>query len=443
MGEYQAARVDDPIAHTASQGWMIAGLIGGALLGVAAVAVTGGAALVAVSAVAASACAGGGLGEVLGSMSWAPRHVTGMLKEGSPDVFVNSRKAIRAHLSLGECDEHSGSPQRVAEGSIKVYINNYPAARISDRLTCSAEIYQGSANVFIGGAKVQTDEISPEIPEWVNWVMLGVGVGALAVIAGPVIALLSTAGGMAGGTLGNYVGGKIFGEGSDGQKWSMLAGGLIGGGLGAKGGAKFNAWRAGKIVAEPVAVKPVATAKPLMSLKEAVGEAKASKWIARGRELIDNKAPHLSKLLTDDQVGALHGYTTDPGYKMINPALRGTKPLTPELEAFAQHINEGLDNLPAHTGTTFRGMNSLPDEVLSQYTPGNTVSDRAFVSSDINKAFDGPIQMKMEGYSGRKIDFLSEFNATETEVLFKSNTQFEVISRTDEAGITQIHMKEL
>lgn len=256
MAEYQAARVDDPVAHTASKGWMIAGLIGGALLGAAAVAVTGGAALVAVSAVAASACAGGGLGEVLGSMSWAPRHVTGMLREGSPDVFINSRKAIRAHLSLGECDEHSGSPQRVAEGSIKVYINNYPAARISDRLTCSAEIFQGSSNVFIGGAKVQTDEINPEIPAWVNWVMLGVGAGALAVVAGPVIALLSTAGGMAGGTLGNYIGGKIFGEGSDGQKWSMLAGGLIGGGLGAKGGAKYNAWRAGKVETNGVPISP-------------------------------------------------------------------------------------------------------------------------------------------------------------------------------------------
>lgn len=443
MAEYQAARVDDPIAHTASKGWMIAGLIGGALLGVAAVAVTGGAALVVVSTVAASACAGGGLGEVLGSMSWAPRHVTGTLKEGSPDVFINSRKAIRAHLSLGECDEHSGTPQRVAEGSIKVYINNYPAARISDRLTCSAEIYQGSANVFIGGEKVQTDEINPEIPEWVNWVMLGVGAGALAVIAGPVIALLGTAGGMTGGTLGNYVGGKIFGEGSDGQKWSMLLGGLLGGGLGVKGGAKFNAWRAGKLVAEPLAVKPVVADKPLMSLKEAVGEARASRWIARGRMLMENKAPHLLEYLTDDQIGAIHGYTTDPGYKMINPALRGTKPLTPELEAFARHINEGLDKLPAYPDATYRGMNSLPDEVLSQYKPGNTVSDRAFVSSDVESAFKGPIQMKVEGYSGRQIDFLSEYSATETEVLFKTNTQFEVISRSDEAGITQIHIKEL
>lgn len=252
MSECQAARVDDEIAHTASKGWMIAGLVGGAILGAAAVVVTGGTALVAVSAVAAGACAAGGLGELLGSMSWAPRHTTGTLKEGSPNVFINSRKAIRAHLSAGECDEHSGSLQRVAEGSIKVYINNFPASRTGDKLTCSAEISQGSRNVIIGGSKVQTDEISPEIPEWVNWTMLAVGAGAMAVLASPAIALLSTLGAMGGGTVGSFAGGMLFGEGSDGQKWGMLIGSVIGGGTGMKGGARFDAWRAGKPVLEPV-----------------------------------------------------------------------------------------------------------------------------------------------------------------------------------------------
>ena len=84
MSECQAARVDDEIAHTASKGWMIAGLVGGAILGAAAVVVTGGTALVAVSAVAAGACAAGGLGELLGSMSWATRHTTGTLKKVHP-----------------------------------------------------------------------------------------------------------------------------------------------------------------------------------------------------------------------------------------------------------------------------------------------------------------------------------------------------------------------
>ncbi|WP_345830331.1 PAAR domain-containing protein [Erwinia sp. HDF1-3R] len=244
MSEFNAARELDDIAHSASKTWMIAGLIGGAILGAAAVVVTGGAALVVVTAAAAAgATAAGGVGEVLGSMSWAPRHLTGKLSDGSPNVIINDRAAIRAHLSTGECDEHSGSKQRVAEGSIKVYINDFPAARIGDRLTCSAEIFSGSFNVFIGGSKRQTDDISPEIPGWVNWVMLGIGAAAIGVLASPAIAILSTFGALGGGYAGSYIGGRLFGEGSNGQKWSMLAGGLIGGAAGGKGGAKFDSWR--------------------------------------------------------------------------------------------------------------------------------------------------------------------------------------------------------
>lgn len=247
MPEFNAAREQDEIAHTASEGWMIAGAIGGALIAAAAIAVTGGAALVAVSAVAAGACTGGGLGELMGSMSWAPRHTTGQLILGSPNVYINNRPAIRAHLSTGACDEHNGSPQRVAEGSEKVSINSYPAARIGDRLTCSAEIYSGSANVFIGGDKAQTDEISPEIPEWVNWAMMGIGGATLAVLASPAIAILGTLGGMGGGYGGGYIGGALFGEGSDGQKWMMLAGSLAGGAAGARSGMRFDAWRSNSV----------------------------------------------------------------------------------------------------------------------------------------------------------------------------------------------------
>ncbi|VDZ61542.1 Uncharacterized conserved protein [Serratia odorifera] len=183
MADLAAARELDEIAHTASQGWMIAGLVGGAIIGAAIIAVTGGTAAVAVAAVAAGASAGGGLGEVLGSMSWAPRHVTGVLVGGSPNVYINGRAAIRAHLSFGECAEDGPAKKVVAQGSAKVYINDLPAARINDLLACSAEIHSGSPNVIIGGDTEQTDEIEPEIPAWVNWTLLAVGAGAAAVLA--------------------------------------------------------------------------------------------------------------------------------------------------------------------------------------------------------------------------------------------------------------------
>jgi uncharacterized Zn-binding protein involved in type VI secretion len=238
-----AARLGDPVAHTASKGWMIAGMIGGALLGAAAVALTGGAALVVVAAVAAGAAAGGGIGEVLGTMSWAPRHVTGSLITGSLNVFINSRSAMRAHLSQGICSDHSGPPHVVAQGSSTVFINGQPASRKSDKLDCSAIINDGSPNVFIGGSTVTTDDISPEVPAWVNWTMLAVGVAAAAILAGPLAAVLGTVGGIAGGEAGSWVGGKYFGEGSDGQKWAMLGGSLLGGFAGAKGAGALEAER--------------------------------------------------------------------------------------------------------------------------------------------------------------------------------------------------------
>ncbi|WP_198294254.1 PAAR domain-containing protein [Burkholderia ubonensis] len=240
-GLLAAARFGDPVAHTASKGWMIAGLVAGALVGAAAVLLTGGAALTVFAAMAAGAAAGGGLGEVLGTMSWAPRHVTGSLIRGSPNVFINSRPAMRAQLSLGVCSDHPGPPQIVGQGSSTVYINDHPASRKEDKLMCSAVINDGSPNVFIGGATV--GEVDPEIPAWVNWAMLGVGVAAAAVLAGPLVAVLGTIGGIGGGEIGSWLGGKAFGEGSDGQKWSMLGGSLVGGAAAGKGATMLEALR--------------------------------------------------------------------------------------------------------------------------------------------------------------------------------------------------------
>jgi hypothetical protein len=62
-----------------------------------------------------------------------------------------------------------------------------------------------------------------------------VGVGAAVVLAGPVVAIGGLVLGMAGGYGGAWLGGKVFGEGSDGQKWSAIAGSVVGGWLGAKG----------------------------------------------------------------------------------------------------------------------------------------------------------------------------------------------------------------
>jgi hypothetical protein len=70
--------------------------------------------------------------------------------------------------------------------------------------------------------------------------LLVVGVGSAIVLAGPVVAVGGLVGAFAGGIGGGWVGGKMFGEGSDGQKWAAIAGSFLGGYLGAK--AAPGAW---------------------------------------------------------------------------------------------------------------------------------------------------------------------------------------------------------
>lgn len=237
-----AARLGDPIGHSPTMSWLLKGLLIGAAIAVAGVAIVGTGGLAAVAVVGAGAAMGAGLGEAMSTMSFAGKEVTGAIAAaGSSNVFVNGIRAARAHLDMVACSKHPG-PIPIATGSAKVFINSMPAARVDDKTGCSAVITKGSGNVYIGGDTAQTDTINPEhlVPGWVHASLLVVGVGSAIVLAGPVVAVGGLVGAFAGGIGGNWVGGKMFGEGSDGQKWSAIAGSFLGGYLGAK--AAPGAW---------------------------------------------------------------------------------------------------------------------------------------------------------------------------------------------------------
>lgn len=232
-----AARISDPIGHSPTMNWLLAGLLAGAAIAVVGVAIIGTGGLAAVAIVGAGAAAGAGLGEAMSTMSWAPKEVTGAIAGiCSINVFTNALPAARAHLDMILCSKHPGPPVPIATGSGLVYINSMPAARVDDKTGCGGVITKGSSNVFIGGGTVQTDTINPEnlVPGWVHAALLVVGVGAAVVLAGPVIAVGGLVMGLAGGYGGSWLGGKIFGEGSDGQTWSAIAGSVLGGWFGAK-----------------------------------------------------------------------------------------------------------------------------------------------------------------------------------------------------------------
>ncbi|RMO91504.1 Rhs protein [Pseudomonas syringae pv. maculicola] len=238
-----AARVDDPIEHSSALQGLLAGLAVGAgavLIGIAVVGTGGFGALALAAMVGVGASTGAGIGQLLGSLSFACDN-TGKIVSGSPNVSINGKPAARAHIDTAECEQHAEKPQVLAQGSDSVSINGQPAARVGDRTACDGKISAGSSNVFIGGGTETTDEINPEVPEWLENSVLGLGLASGTVLAGPIVVAFGFFGGLFGSNAGSWIGGRVFEEDGDGQKISTFVGGFIGGGLGAKRGIAFDA----------------------------------------------------------------------------------------------------------------------------------------------------------------------------------------------------------
>lgn len=244
MSSHPAARLTDPIQHSSALGGLLTGLLVGAALGVAAILIAGTGGLAAFAIVGGLAAAGAGIGEVIGTMSFA-MVTTGVVGMGSGNVLINMLPAARAHVDFVLCSDHPTVPV-LAQGSFTVLINGMPAARRGELATCSAKIAAGSPNVLIGGDTVTTDLITPEVPPLLHSAILVVGLGSAVVLFGPVAAIVGLAGGMAGGYAGGLIAEWAF-DHPDAQKWGMLGGSLVGAWFGVKGGL----WASGKAIPTP------------------------------------------------------------------------------------------------------------------------------------------------------------------------------------------------
>ncbi|MEE5123477.1 PAAR domain-containing protein, partial [Pseudomonas alliivorans] len=165
---YEAARFGDEISHTSALGgFLIGAALGIALIATVAIATfTCGFGVALLAGLAAGV--GGSLltaaGEAIGSMFSSP---SGTITTGSPDVYINNRKAAHVEKSIAACEKHPG-PVKIAEGSTNVFINGVAAARKEDKITCGGKITSGSNNVFIGGGTYRYLPVDDEIPGWLR-----------------------------------------------------------------------------------------------------------------------------------------------------------------------------------------------------------------------------------------------------------------------------------
>ena len=76
------------------------------------------------------------------------------IESGSPNVYANGMQVARVgdrtkkHQCLPMEDPHGS--EIIGKGSKKVFVNNKPAARITDKCSCPQVIMTGSTDVFFG-----------------------------------------------------------------------------------------------------------------------------------------------------------------------------------------------------------------------------------------------------------------------------------------------------
>ncbi len=250
--QFPAARVTDPFGHSCAMTGVLTGLAIGALAAVVIIG-TGGLGAIAVGAAIATTGAAGLAGEAIGQTIDGDE--TGTLEHGSENVRINGLFATMVEQGTGDCSRNSGPPVKVASGSATVKINGRLAARVSEKMDCSAVIRKGSPDVNIGGPSQQVLAVTPEVPQWLTTTVTAMAIGGTLIATGGIAATYgvgAAAGSLIGGVGGSYLGGRgatmaaaALGFGATGQAVAGVAGsfvgGALGGGLGFRGGAAAEA----------------------------------------------------------------------------------------------------------------------------------------------------------------------------------------------------------
>ncbi|ORU99051.1 WXG100-like domain-containing protein [Mycobacterium bohemicum] len=170
-----------------------------------------------------------------------------------------------------------------------------------------------------------------------------------------------------------------------------------------------------------------------------------------------DEGPTLDKPLGGHDPGAIHGLTshdlsvmsdyTGSGYRELNSALRSDA-MDASQHARVQALTAALQKFPPYHGPVIRGTN-LPPEALAQYTPGEIITEDAFLSTTTNPAvarsplFAGNVEFRIMSSTGRDISSASMFPG-EQEILFPPGTKFYVMSNVTDpiTGRTVIRMVE-
>lgn len=134
--------------------------------------------------------------------------------------------------------------------------------------------------------------------------------------------------------------------------------------------------------------------------------------------------------LTSDEERAIIRYIGSESYT-LNEELRKDTKLEPEKEQWKNNLNSALSKMPKYKGTVYRGITDFGiddvDEFINSHIPGKEIKYSSFISSSKDRKLYGdgmPIQYIIQSKTGADI---TKFNPKEQEVLFKTDTEFNII----------------
>lgn len=144
-----------------------------------------------------------------------------------------------------------------------------------------------------------------------------------------------------------------------------------------------------------------------------------------------------------EALAAVRGYTGSDVHGPMNAALRDGDPA--ELAKWDTHIKvteSGLAQLPNYVGEVQRGVD-LPTSVLDDIQPGRTTTFNEFLSTSTRRAFPGNTHFTISSLTGKDIQALSQV-PSESEILFRPGTTFDVISKVqDTSGTWHVVLSEV
>ncbi|USQ96570.1 RHS repeat-associated core domain-containing protein [Caulobacter sp. RL271] len=151
----QAAHLTHQIAHSNAFAGLLAGIaagiVVGALVAVSAAAIIGTAGMAAPLVGAAVAfgagAAGGFVTAAIAGAGAKTATLSGPIASGSLNVFFEGKPAARV-TDIAACTKHPSVPSLIIEGSKTIFINGLPMARIGHKLSCDAVVQQGCNTVL-------------------------------------------------------------------------------------------------------------------------------------------------------------------------------------------------------------------------------------------------------------------------------------------------------